>query len=297
MATALNYSAPSRDQLAQDIRRYKPAMYLYQGSPEWLSMEIFGTTFWIPPHLPGEPLVDHPVRRLIDPVTGNPLGPETVNADGMIAVRDVYGILRDKKMMNRPIGIGLLEGQDAGAIVMFAVENYGERGVVWLRGDETDLQRKDVSRKLYARFIRGWAQSEQAARAAFKAKWDENVVNKGRMPPPPTANQNRAQEILDSLSIDRRTGAEFICTVAYDWEGNTWEKYARHMKAAHGRIEERPKDDTAERPGRAKTVSAAEIAALVNPTEGEDVRTPLQPLAAPPAGARKDAKKVSGRKH
>ena len=296
MATALNYSAPSRDQLAQDIRRYKPAMYLYQGSPEWLSMEIFGSTFWLPPHLQGEPEVEHPVRRIMDPNTGNPLGPEMVNADGMIAVRDVYGILRDKKMMNRPIGIGLLEGQDAGAIVMFAVENYGERGVVWLRGDETDDQRKDVSKKLYSRFIRGWAKSEQDTRAAFVAKFEQNVANKGRVPPPPTDNQIRAQEILDTIAVDRRSGAEFICTVAYDWEGNTWEKYARHMKAAHGRIEERPKDDTAERPGRARTVSAGEIAQLVNPPEGEGDRTPLQPLAMPPAGSRKDAKKAQARR-
>jgi hypothetical protein len=289
MATALAYSAPSRDQLAQDIRRYKPAMYLYQGSPEWLSMEIFGSTFWLPPHLEGEPMVDHPVRRIMDSNTGNPLGPETVKADGLLAVRDIYGILRDKKMMNRPTGIGLLDGQDAGAIVMFAVENYGERGVVWLRGDETDNRAKDVSKKLYARFIRGWAKSEQDTRTAFVAMW--NVANKGRVPPPPTDNQNRAQEILDTLAVDRRSGAEFICTVAYDWEGNSWEKYARHMKAAHGRIEQRPKDDTAERPGRARTVSAAELAALVNPPEGESVRTPLQPLATTGHSVNSPAKK------
>ena len=278
MATALAYSAPSRDQLAQDIRRFKPAMYLYQGSSEWLPMEIFGTTFWIPPHLEGEPAVEHPTRRIMDPATGNPLGPEIVKADGLMAVRDVYGILRDKKMMNRPIGVGLLEGQDAGAIVMFAVENYGERGVVWLRGDETDDQRKGVSRKLYSRFIRGWAENERATRAAFVAKFEENVANKGRIPPPPTQNQIRAQEILDTLSVERRTGAEYICTLAYDWEGNTWEKYARHMKAAHGRIEAPPKDETTDKPGRARAVSATEIARLVNPTEVE-AGEPLRPLA------------------
>jgi hypothetical protein len=282
MSTAVApYSPPSRTELANEIRQYAPAMYLYHACPEWLEMQIFGRSFWVPPHQEGEPLIEHPQARARG-AHGEDLGPAMVKADGRLPVKDIYGILRDKKMLNRPIGVGLLEGQDAGSVVMFAVENYGERGIVWLRGDESDASRKTASRKLYIRFIRAWAEGERNARSEFLRRWQENKDNKGRVPPPPTPTQIRGQEILDTIATETRTGAEFICTVAYDWEGSTFEKYARHMKAAHGKIVTPPKDDGVEARPQGRGLSVNELEALENPTELEEGT----PIAASGRGTR-----------
>lgn len=256
------YTPPSRTELAEEIRHYAPAMHLYQGSPEWVTIEVHGRLVHFPPDLGGT-LVDHPTKR---DAAG---GPARVPADGRIAVRDVYGILRDPRNANRPYGIGLLPGQESSAIVMYLVENYQERGIVWLRGDETDQVRIDASKKLYSRFIRGWAEEQRGARAEFVRNFQDKPQNKGLVPPPPTPPQIRAQEILDSISIEGRQGHEFMCTVCYGWEGASFETYARHMKASHGRVVEKPKDEGAENVGRARAIRGDELAELENPAPVE----------------------------
>jgi hypothetical protein len=315
MATALHVQPPSRDELAADIRHHLPAMYLFHDCPEWLVMEIFGRSQYLPPYRVGLPLIPHPVLRDIDPVTKQDLGPLMVQANGRLGVRDTYGIKRDPRS-NKPINVSLLEGQNAGDIVIFACENYGERGVVWLRGDESDVDRMDKSRKLYSRFVRGWAEGERTARSEMVGKFLALPANKGRMPPPPTPNQIRAQNILDSQDIRDRV-SEFICRTAYDWEGDKFENYARHMKAAHGITVPPQRDETADAPGPGKRLSQAEIDALTqgagdgNPnaeipgagmsmegsavptidhTNPKDLRAPKQ-QAAPPAPPKKGGRK------
>lgn len=261
MATATlpavrGYAPPSRQELADEIRQFAPAMHLYQGSPEWLLIEVHGRTVCLPPDVGGD-LVEHPKEP-----------GKMVPGNGMLAVRDVYGILRDKRNFNRPTGIGLLEGQDAGSIVMFIVENYQERGVVWLRGDESDAPRKAASKKFYARYIKEWAEQQRAARSAFVANFQQRPENKGHVPPPPTPLQLRAQEILDSISLEGRGGDVHICQVCFGWEGTSWEKYARHMKAAHGRDEKPPQDETVENPGKARAIRGSDLAELESPAEG-----------------------------
>jgi len=300
MSTAIApYSPPSRAELAREIQVYAPAMYLFHACPEWLEMQIFGRSFWMPPHQDGESLVEHPIVR-VRGTQGEDLGPLMVKADGKLPVKDIYGILRDKRMLNRPIGVGLLEGQDAGSVVMFAVENYGERGVVWLRGDDTDVSRKAASRKLYVRFIRAWAEGERNARAEFIRRWQENKDNKGRIPPPPTATQIRGQEILNTIATETRTGAEFICTICYGWEGGKFESYARHMKAAHGHVVQPPKDDTVKTRAQGRTaLSAAELDALETPppdettpiaASGKGTRLPAMDPTSPAAGRERRAR-------
>lgn len=270
MATALvspPYNPPSRYELAQDIRQNAPAMHIYHACPEWLPIEVFGRTFWVPPHIEGEPTVEHPTRRART-AEGLDAGPEKHRANGRLAIKDIWGIIREKRS-NRPIGLDVLEGQTAGAIVVFMVENYGERGVVWLRGDDTDKGRMETSRKLYSRFIRTWAEGERSARAEFVRRWNDNKDNAGRVPPPPTPNQLRAQELIDQLATETRSGAEHICIVCYGWEGSSFEKYARHMKAAHGRIVQPPKDDTTNERAAGQRLSASEVGTLTAPPAGE----------------------------
>ncbi len=164
MSSALHAVAPTREELAQDIRQHLPAMYLFHDCSEWLPMEIFGRTQFLPPYRKGLPLIPHPVLREIREVEGikRDVGPLMVQANGRLAVRDTYGIKRDPRT-NKPLLVTLLEGQNAADVVIFAVETYGERGVVWLRGDESDAERMEKSRKLYMRYVRAWAEPASEA--------------------------------------------------------------------------------------------------------------------------------------
>jgi len=277
MSSALHAVAPTRDELAQDIRQHLPAMFLFHDCAEWLPMEVFGRTQYLPPYHKDLHLVPHPVLRQIDPDTKKDLGPLMVQANGRLAVRDTYGIKRDART-NKPLSVGLLEGQNAPDVVIYAVETYGERGVVWLRGDDSDAERMDKSRKLYMRFVRGWAEGERAARAELVRRFLDNPANKGRVPPPPKPNQIRAQEILDNQDSRERTAAH-ICLIGYDWEGDDWDAYARHMKAAHAQVVTRPRDDGAEPTTPAKNLSQAEIDAL---QDGGGPENPMAEVLAQP---------------
>jgi len=268
MSSALHVQPPSRDELAADIRHHLPAMYLFHDCAEWLPMEIFGRTQYLPPYRAGLPLIPHPVLRDINPDTKQDLGPLMVQANGRLAVRDTYGIKRDPRS-NKPLSVGLLDGQNAADIVIFACDVYGDRGVIWLRGDDTDASRMDVSRKFYMRYVRGWAEGECAARLAQVGKFFENKENANRKPPPPTQRQIRARNILDNMDIRERS-AIFICQIDYDWEGDDFETYARHMKAAHGKIVKPPVDETVDPNTPAKVLSQAEINALVTSGAGEE---------------------------
>lgn len=274
MASPLRVVAPTRDELAQDIRQHLPAMFLFQDCTEWLPMEIFGRTQWLPPYRKGLPLVPHPVLRTLDQASGREV-PLMVQANGRLAIRDTYGIRRDPRS-NKALNVGLLEGQNAGDIVIFAVDTYGERGVVWLRGDDSDAERMEMSRKLYSRYVRGWAEQERASRAEAVRKFFDNKANTGRIPPPPSKNQRRAQEILDSQDIRERSSA-YICVIGYDWEGDDFETYARHMKAAHGKvIEER--DETADPNAPARVLSPEELDALEGGEQDPTIHTVGQPI-------------------
>lgn len=274
MSSALRVVAPTRDELAQDIRQHLPAMYLFHDCSEWLPMEVFGRTQWLPPYRKGLPMIPHPVLKTVDQATGREV-PLMVQANGRLAVRDTYGIRRDPRS-NKALSVGLLDGQNAGDIVIFAVDTYGERGVVWLRGDDSDAERMDMSRKLYSRFIRSWAEQERGARAEAVRKFFENKANTGRIPPPPTKNQKRAQELLDNQDIRERSSA-YICVIGYDWEGDDFETYARHMKAAHNKIVTQ-QDETVDPDTPGHTLSPEELNALEGGEQDSTIHGVGQPI-------------------
>ena len=272
-ASALRVVAPTREELANDIRQHLPAMYLFQDSPEWLVMEVFGKSQFLPPYFKDLRLIPHPVLRNV--VEGVDRGPLMVQANGRLAVRDSYGVRRDPRT-NKPLSVGKLDGQDAGDIVIYAVDTYGNRGVVWLRGDETDEERMVMSRKLYSRHVRGWAEQERGARAEAVARFTSLPANKGRVPPPPTKNQIRAQEILDSQDSRERTSAH-ICTVCYGWEGDDFEVFKRHMWAAHKQNVTQV-DDAADPKEPANRLSPAELAALEGGEQDPTIHGVGQPI-------------------
>ena len=216
------------DELAEDIRQHARGMPLYNPDGRWFHFEYGGRQFWVPPDLGGK-ATEHPVET---DAKGRPL---VVKGDGILEVKDQYGFLFEKPGSRKVTGYGLLPGMDAIAIVVYAQGNYGNRGIVWLRGDETDEDRKRFAKAQLVKAKRAWAEEEVQARAAFLEHWKRTPSHQGRIPPPPTVTQREAQEFLDSnLAADQRTGAEFMCPF-WDYETEDWDRYARHMRVAHGK--------------------------------------------------------------
>lgn len=231
---------PSEDQLADEIRKYAPAMFLYQPSDEWLTFEHGGRIYDMPPDLGGK-LVPHPRRR--DPKT---LQPEMAKADGRLGVKDVYGMHRDQR--GQALGMGPFKGMESSSIVRFACGYYYERGVVWLRGDASDEGRKAAAKRIYGVWVRHWAEQQKAARDEFVNNFRRIEANKERRVPRPTAQQRRAQDILDMLSEGERAGTEYVCPMGCsEWSEDDYDKYERHMRVQHQKkVEPRKRKDETE---------------------------------------------------
>jgi hypothetical protein len=252
------YTPPTRAEIVADLRRYAPGLEVYQPADEWLRIEFGGRDYWIPPDLEGD-LVPHPV--LLEKGEDGEDVPKMVPANGRLRIKDAYGYHRDRR--GRATGIGLLEGMDAGSWVSYALENYGHRGLVWLKGDDParDQKAQEAGRKLWYRYRKTWAEQEREARAAFIRNWEAIPGNKGRVPPPPTSQQIKAQEFLDAQRESGRTGAEFICPSGC-WEGSDFKKFQRHMRAAHGKDVADPKFDEDTTRRRAQPLTPEDVAAL-----------------------------------
>lgn len=225
------YTPPSRDDLMKRMQVVTPKMALYQPAPQWLLFEHSGNAYWMPPDLDGAP-TKHPVT-----------GAEVVG-DGRMLVGTHFGNVYSKKDVVNPatgrrermvIGQGPAHGESADAIVVHAIENFGQRGVVWLEGNAEDAGRILAARKIYQRWRRDSAEEAINARRAFLANWTNLPQNKGRTAaeaPPQTELQRDAQEFLDEMSEERRLSSAYIC-VHDGYDTNDRSKYLRHMKAAH----------------------------------------------------------------
>lgn len=237
MSTDINLAAvPTRGMLSERIRQMKRGLVAYQPGRKWFSFEFGGVQYHIPPDLGGK-LVEHPVER--DPATKRP---RMVVANGELEIHDRYGILYDRpgevpggKMV--PKGTGLLKGESSDAIIIYLVENYSERGCVWLEGDGNDEARKEAARKKIHRFLRGWAEDQRAARMEFVSNFKK--LNPGRDVPPPKGTELEAQEYLDNLSQEARSAAAFVCDFN-DYETSNWDAFERHLWAAHQQKREPP---------------------------------------------------------
>jgi len=225
------YTPPSRDQLMARMQVQAPKMSLYQPGEKWLLIEFSGNHYWMPPDLGGRPTAH--------PVTG-----QEVPGDGRMLCGTHYGNIYSKTPQVDPVtgqrrrlvvGRGPMEGESADAIVVFAIENFGVRGVVWLEGNEGDEGKVAAARKIYQRWRRDSAEATVGVRRTFVNTWLALPANKGRTAaeaPPQTELQREAQEFLDEMAEERRLASAFIC-VHDGYDTNDQAKYIRHMKAAH----------------------------------------------------------------
>jgi hypothetical protein len=129
-------------------------------------------------------------------------------------------------------------------VIAYLVENYGDRGIAWLRDEFTEAQTAAViaeAERRYAKSNRDWAEAEVQTRNAVVEKWRQQPGNAGRpisAAPPATATQRRAMEFLDSIAgVDEFGVARgaFVCEhEGYDTDDALL--FARHMKVSHGTV-------------------------------------------------------------
>ena len=241
MSTAV-YSPPSVEDLAKEIRDHAPKWKLYQPGDKWFMFEHASHQYWMPPDLGG--------KEVRHPVTGR-----MVSADGILEIRGLYGTLRNRDG-KKTGGQGSVEGADAIAIVTFAMASHGFRGVIWLRGDESDTARKSAARTLYRNNRKAWATGQIDARAELVENFKKLPTNANKRPPKPTDPQREAQALMDELNDEGSSAYEFVCEHGCsDFE--TFQEYARHMRVTHNTTVKEAIEEPPEEPERDEELPTA----------------------------------------
>lgn len=231
-------SQPSQEDVFQEIRAHSPTMKLYRGHDQWFKFEFGGRDYWFPPDLGGK-MVAHPFLRDKEGAA------VLVAGDGILGIRSIYGRQQEKYTRKFTGAVGELEDQTVTAILMFALTNYADKGVVWLNGTN-DEARKKASRAMVRNHLKAWAEQQVEARSGFVNNFKLIPKNQGRRVPPPTESQRRAQKYLDHLAEEGSEGYEYVCEHGCsDFE--TFDDYARHMKVNHNKVVEQgaPAEPTA----------------------------------------------------
>jgi hypothetical protein len=215
---------PTDAEIADDLRAAQPGVKLYRTSEDWWPFDFAGDHMWMPPDIPGHPLVEHPVKTQ----NGQPL---MVPADGTVTVHDRYGPQLDEKT-KKPAGFGLAKGQRAFDIAKLALRKHQMHGVVMLRGDAGDVKRKAKAKSLYNQYRRRWAEEQVAGRAKQVKNWQSQSKNHNIPPPDPSPLQAQAQEILDDLKIHGTKTLRYHCD-SFCYATNDLDKFLRHLQAKH----------------------------------------------------------------
>lgn len=210
---------PSISEIEKAMREQLPGLTIYNPSPDWVLLEIFGLThLYACPDLGGE-VQPHPVTEV------------PVKCDGRTMVRGRF--LKDKDSSGK-----VIEGQDAPAMVKLIIspEKYGQMGFVWLPGisaaADADLIKR--ARGVYMEFQRQTDEMIVNKRVEFKANWSKSGLHKGEPCPPPTPAEQAA---MDRLQERKRAAVyKYECPIADCATGyatNDKEKFARHLAQVH----------------------------------------------------------------
>jgi hypothetical protein len=214
---ASSLKPPSQAEIMRLLRERMPGLAIYNPATEWLRMQVHGIEHFLPPDLDGavEP----------HPTTGIP-----TRCDGTYLVRGRF--LTQKDASGK-----VIEGQDAQSIVAYVIhrERFGDMGVVWLpgRSEEEDEALKALGREKWLEFQKKADDRIIERRREFKANWEKNPSRQGVPVPPPTAAENAAMERMQER--DERKAYGFECSVddCPGYATDEWDKYVKHMAAAH----------------------------------------------------------------
>lgn len=217
-------SIPTDQELVDDLRAVIPGLRLYRASPDWWSLPFGGQDLWMPPDLPGQPLVPHPTKTK----NGRPV---MVKADGTLEVHDRYGPQLDERT-KKPAGFGPTKGETALAIAQHALRKHQQHGVTLLRGDASDEKRKKKALAMFMQYQRTWAEAQVAAFAKRRENFKKQDKNKGLEPPTASPLQKLAQEILDELMDQGGKTFKYACENRC-YSSNDLEKFKRHLRLRH----------------------------------------------------------------
>lgn len=244
-------------QIKKIARAHAPAYKLYHGGRKWFKHEYSGNMYWFPPDLGGK-LVEHPAYRTEKRQEDGTitLEPVLVKADGILEVRDRYGVIYGKRAVpvTHPVygysmGWGLpvedpegkLEEESADKVVTFFTSKFGIEvdnptmalGITLLTGDpETDEDIKRESRKIHLTALMAWAEAERSKRMLDVAEW--KAKNPGRNDVPPmNPRQIEAEEILMLAEEDKRMSTFSYACSCGGYETDDKEKFDRHVRLRH----------------------------------------------------------------
>jgi len=242
MATAALPKPPSHQQFQQQLRRLMPGLTVYGPFDEWQDLRVFGLTLFLPPDLNGA-IEPHPQ-------TGEP----TV-CDGTLVIRDRYPTMVNPKTgaleAQKDSSGKAIEGQTAQAFVEYLThrEHYGQMGLVWLPGLRerdpkspdmlTDDEIKRLARQAYLEFQRKQDERILEARAEFKSNWEKHPAHRGTPCPPPNDRENAAMERLQERRLKKSIKYECDVPDCPGYAVDDWEKFSKHMKAAHDKVVKR----------------------------------------------------------
>jgi hypothetical protein len=229
---------PNREEIAEQIRASRPGLHIWNPSPDWLEVEVFGVVYWIPPYILGEPQTEHPKKCLPD---GSPI---YVKADGYLEVKDRFGYVRGRRQL-------VDQGFD---VILKMIETLGIRGITYVDGDlPKDTERKKRATMAY----RAW---QNTSNTIILDAWSEKVKNFAASPSnkgktlPMSEKVRRAIEFRDSLLADNKLEFKYVCQYEH-YSTNEKDIFFKHMRAAHS---EEPDDVvTGEMPTPTQNIEAA----------------------------------------
>lgn len=264
-----------RDSIKKLARQLSPAYLLYYPGHKWLVEQFAGTVFFFKPDLGGKE-IPHMVEKNEDG------SPKMVKADGVMEVRDRYGVLYEpiataKWGYSRPIKDldGKIEEETADKVITYFTTKFGENaatpemaiGLTMLTGDDVvDAEIKKVSKRLFLKSQLAWAEKERSTRQEDIAKWKRNHPGQTEGLPPMNARQIEAETLLlQGETLASGSQYAFICQFG-DFETDDEALFNKHFAIRHPQAEEAADAEVAEsavsRPKRGrprKTVDAATL--------------------------------------
>lgn len=230
-----------RESIKRISRELAPAYLLYHPGKNWFAAQYGGSFYYFPPDLGGV-LVDHPQLR---EASGEP---KQVPADGILAVRDRYGIIYEEKATAKwgyARGIkeanAKIDEETADKVVTFFTGKYGEGaesplmtlGIVLLTGDpKIDAQIKLLSKEMANKARLSWANQERETRLTELDKWKKLNPNRTDYPPM-NPRQIEAEEILLTFEVGRSASKyAYVCECG-GFESNDTALFMQHQKVRH----------------------------------------------------------------
>lgn len=223
MATfAHKIAPPSHTEIMAQVVANMPALYVYNPSPYWIKQMAAGLWFYIPPDLGG--------KEIHHEIWSTEEKPVMVKADGILAIRSIYG----KDKTKAPI-IG------ADGVISVLISSRGEMGLCFLPGGAQDVLIKKQAQGVWQQFRIFQAQRELAAWGEKLNKHNLNPATKGAFPPIPSKAVLEAMVFLDEYALGQKDGG-YRCKDCglLTTDQTVWEK---HLKASgHMDMQESSKD-------------------------------------------------------